>query len=321
MENTTGNYTNIIFDEPSWLTNAVTDSCLLVIGIYVFTALLIHELKVEKKRKKRFCNLSSELKYAVISKHTCMLVALISLIRQLTAIGSLWSERQVALFGFKEEHVRKAEVTCQVLSRVEIITLTLGMGFVYFYLWLRQRIFYVHPSLKMLNNKIVKSISVAIAIVWCVYMAPVLIFYLMFVSYHFKSGFCQVDDNSTNSYLKLLLSWALISILMQLALLGLFVYPILRQKRSKPSLIHRVKKALILTVISLVTDVSALTLTYVFYRTNAITIFLLYSLDLLVNHLVTIFCFDHWKAMLWPWTKINQEKTKVHCSVTSTQVF
>ena len=104
---------------------------------------------------------------------------------------------------------------------------------------------------------------------------------------------------------------------MQIILLRLFIYPMLKQtlwqsnqnhKRSN-RLMKRVKKAIFLKSICLTTDFLSILTTQFLLVKNANAMSFPFSLNLEINLLVTIACFDHGKKMLWLWNLKSGKKS------------
>ena len=199
---------------------------------------------------------------------------------------------------------------CETFSRLGNISLTLGSGLVYLILWLRQVVFYIHPFLKVLNNKLVRIFSNSIMVAWFLYYFSLYLCYFILVHYHYKKqGGCLVTESSYDPYLSLIVLWTVISILMQIILLGLFIYPILKRASRKSHLstdrnfrlMERVKKAVILASICLATDLLSIVVPSILFLENSNGVTFPLGTNLVINHFVTIVCFDHWKKLLWPW--------------------
>ena len=307
MENTSYENETYIFNYGIWNANIVISGILTVVSAYIITALAYHESRIESKRDK-FSRLSVEHKFALISKFLCILIAVISLFRNLTGIGLLLVEIQEELMGNISTAQRSTlEIGCNVLARIGNMLVSLGLGFVYLFLWFRQRIFFVHPSLKVLYNKIVRCASFGIIVVWFMYYTSAGICYWTLVQYHFNHD-CLVVPSTVRSYFYLILFWGVVAFLMQIALLALFLYPILKktswqnQKTSRNSdLMKRVKKAVALTCTCLISDILFTAITVVLHTYNTSGIFATFSINLVVNQLVTVGCFDNWQLLLWPW--------------------
>ena len=306
--------TTFMFQMNIWITNLVFHILLLAFSIYMTTALIYHEVKVEKKRE-RFVEASTEKKYAMLSKLVCIFIGFISLLRNLNSIGILCVE--IIPISRNSSFDEDLKLACQILPKSGNIILTLGLGFVYCFLWLRQRVFYIHPSLKVLNNLITRILSIATAISWLIFFVLLFISYMIIVQYDLHAGGgCVVRKSIIYSYFAIILTWGVASLLIQIALLGLFIYPIMKKVSwtdknldQTSVLIKRVKKAVYLTLTCLVSDImsAALPLALLKENVNQNHLFFFYSINLAVNHVVTVACFDYWKDLIWPWN-VNKYK-------------
>ena len=277
----------------------VVDGILLVIAVYAFSALLYYELKIEK-RKKSFFSLSLEAKYERICRWISISVSASAILKMLFSFLFLLLRKYAVMFNLDSE---TGDIICDVMLRIDSFVLTLGVSVVYLFLWFRQRIFYIHPSISVSYTKVVRLISSAVAIVWVLYYLVIFLCYLILVEHAFEYGNCVMANSvSKDKIFNIILSWTLLLIFMQVALLGLFIYPIITitalntSKNSQTSkLVKRVKKAVILSIVCLVSDTLAFVLR--FYASIGVDV---YNIDLVINVFVTIFCFDNWRTMLFP---------------------
>ena len=127
------------------------------------------------------------------------------------------------------------------------------------------------------------------------------------------AGFClpqvDIDSDSDTVLIQLLISWIILSIVMQVSLLGLFIYPLVKQlswnKNQQGMQNHRmlqlVKKAVILASVCLVADICTLISISLVYGEDTNIPTFPYDVNLVINHLVTIVCFSFWRKLLWPW--------------------
>ena len=294
-----------------WCSNLITSGFLGILSTYIFIALIFHEVKATKSKAHPFLQQSLERKFAVLSKCTCITIGIASLARQCNGFGRMLFEYNVVFAkNTTIDQMRHYTIICKAFPALDNFTLTVGTGLVYLFLWFKQRVFYIHPSLKVLNNKIVQSISTGIMVLWLLYYFVLYFCYFFFVHYHFhKEGGCLVTENSHDAYFFIIISWTVISILMQIVLLGLFVYPVLKRTlwqsdqnyEGTNRLMKRVKKAILLASICLATDLLSILMTHFLFRENTNGVTFNFSLNLQINHLVTIAYFDYWKNMLWPW--------------------
>ena len=282
-------------------------------------ALVYHQMRVEKPRKEGFLRLPVEKRYSLLSKYTCILIGFASVMRHMNSIALLAVEGSAVLSNVsKLESNPAAEIACDVLPPTGNVALTIGGGLVFLFLWFRQRVFYVHASLKVLNNKYLKAVSFAVIIVWIMAWIALFIAYFVKVRYQFDNKIgCLFGAGTDLPYAQVIFAWTGLSILMQIALLALFVYPILKrtlwkdqQKNNRnTSLMRRVKKAIYLASVCLGTDIFSVVVLVLVYQENTNSAIFMYSVNLVINHLATIACFDNWKKMLWPWS-VKFRKTK-----------
>ena len=314
MENLTNSSEEAFtFRRSIWIANLAVSSLLSVVSIYIFAALVYHDIKVLGKRNEKFFQLSLEKKFAVISRYICILIAFISLIRNVNSVGLSAMEKEAITSNLTQQQTTAIQRACEVTPRIGISAVTLGTGLVYLFLWFRQRVFYVHPSMKVLNNKLVRGTSLGVIVVWCLYYIPLTLCYFILIQYVFSpKGGCLVVGSTSMMYLYLIVSWTIVSVLMQIALLGLFIFPIIKRALwgSKETshnsiLLQRVRKAIVITLVCLLSDIISAAITWATNQPNATSFFTIYSLNLTVNHLAAIACFDYWKTMLWPW-KMSQ---------------
>ena len=286
-----------------WIGSIAICSLVSLIFFYVLLALVYHEIRVKKSRQIGFLQLSIEERYLVLSKYRCISYNIAFFVLYISLV-SKWFVVGIKIF---RGSITAAETVCIVFSHISDAAVTIGNGLVYLFLWFRQRVIYVHPSLKVLNNKYVSVFSFAVLALWILFWISLLIAYLIKVQYRFnRTRGCVIDKDSAQPFNVMVFTWTAVSILIQISLLCLFVYPILKQarwrdQRNIANLIRRVKKAVVFAMICLGTDIATIVV-YLFLATECVvnSVIWVYSINLLINHLMTIGCFDHWKKLLWP---------------------
>ena len=330
--NSTDNIGTTVFNsakDPIWFGDIIMMGALVLISFYLLVALLFHKIKVEKKQEDQFLRLSLEKRYGVLSTYLCLVIAVVSFLRQSNGLGQKLVELRALTVddSFTDSSLEKI---CNVLPSIGNVSITVGGGFVYLFLWLRQRVFCVHPSLKVLSNKLIKTVSFGIIIVWLLYFVSLVCAYFSLVHHQFRKPVgCVVDESSFDEYTSIVISWTIVCISMQIALLCLFLYPIIKgslwrtqhQGDQSSNLFGRVKKAVILASICLATDLLTISIRAVVTTRNGTIALSLFATNLVVNHLVTIACFDHWKKLLWPWSfgfrNISTENLKLKTTKTT----
>ena len=303
------------FNQGIWTNDLVFSSILLLISLYLLSALMYHQIKVEKPLETEFFRLKLEKKFRVISKYICILIGIFSVIRSLGDIVVKSAEWSAAFSIESVLSTNGAAIGCNVVTRVSVPALCSGNLFVYVFLWLRQSIFYVQPTLNVLYNKKLKAFSVIILVFYLVFGLSLVIAFSIVVRHALNSaGFCIIQPvvNNDMSFVQIMNAWNSLSIAMQMSLLGLFIYPLLKQATwiqnqhgvRNYRMLRVVKKAVILASACLVTDIC--TLIYVGLAIssgkNNQNIHVVYSGNLVVNYLVIIACFGYWRKLLWPWS-------------------
>ena len=301
---------SISFDQEFWLVDTIIIGILTLISAHVLVALLFYKIKLEQRILEPFLRLAPEKRYGVLSTYLCIFIAAVSLLRQANALVRKWIERSSVYANLSDSQVIMLQHTCTIIPPLGNFALTLGSGMVYTFLWFRQRVFYIHPSLKVLNSRVIDIFSQSIIILWFVFYVSLYFAYFSLVHYHFiKELGCVVEEYSLVDYKQLITSWTIASIVMQVVLLLLFIYPILKRTLWKGQLnsdrniclLRRVKKAVILTSVCLGSDIAAVVATLLLLQKDVSSVIFVYGVNLVVNLLVTITCFDHWKKLLFPW--------------------
>ena len=298
MENIT-ECTNLETKPEFFVKNIATSSLFSLISLYILLALVYHEIptRIGKLKQIGFLQLPFEKRYKVLSKYTCIFINIGSLVLFVSLV-SFWSVESIAIINGSDQTA--AEIVCVVFSRINIAALTGGNGLVYLFLWLRQRVIYVHPSLKVLNNKYVSVFSFVVLVLWILFWISLLVVYFTKVQYRFNvNGGCVIHKDSVQPYRKIVFAWTAVSILMQLSLLSLFIFPILKQaswrdQQKNPILMRRVKKAIVFASICFGTDIVTVVVCLLL-ATDCVanSVIWMYGINLLINHLITIGCFDH----------------------------
>ena len=308
MQNKTHLNETTSFESDIWLADLVIIGVLLAVSSYLLAALSFYKFRVEKPQN-RFLSLTLEKRYGAISSYICIMIGVVSIIRQVNGLARKLIElRERSEVGtFNESTIHDI---CNTLPSVGNITITIGSAFVFLFLWFRQRVLYVHPSLKLISNKVVKFISFGIIVVWLLFYISLFVGYFSLVQHHFTITVgCTVDKSVYDSYTYLVVSWTIVSILTQLGLLFLFLYPLLKSSKwlnqqqtvCNKGLLGRIKKAIVLASICLATDILTIAIRAIAMKRNGIIVLSIFTTNLVINHLMTIACFDHWRELVWPW--------------------
>ena len=285
------------------------NSVIAVISLYLVIILAFHLSKINCLNN--LCNSSREKKHATTSKILCFLVAIFVLIRSLSQFGFFGLNYYFSIpRNLSEVERNDADAICFSICIITDLTLIIGTGLVYGFLWIRQRIFYIYPEFKMLSNRCIRTISAGSIVVWLLYMAVIIICYLTFVRFQFNvlKGCSIVYDVSDQWINGISISWLSIAVFMDIVLLGLFLYPLkkrescrkenLGQSMKSSILVKRIKKATVLTIVAALSDIFAFVFSYTIGTPISISVF---NLDMLINLFAMIGFYHRWRSLLRPW--------------------
>ncbi|XP_078481632.1 uncharacterized protein LOC144742653 [Ciona intestinalis] len=311
-----------------WLADTVIISCLTAASMYVILALVYYEVKRRRSRNdRRTSTHKKEEKYAAATRLLCIAVALFSVVYNLLKLAALDVEKKS---HYRNETTSSDQSVCNVLPRIKDSLLILATGMAFLFLWTRQRVFYISPSLRLLNNTTVKVLSFFLLILWFLFSLPAAAVLATLVRYkHHTPGGCKVDRASALVYKTLIITWVCACAVMQIGLLGLFLRPILKRTSIKGyttfkknplsssskaylRVFRRVKRAVFLTTLCLLSDAMAAVLVIVLYRQTGSSFGSLYSISLTVNLISTVGCYDNWKHMIWPWFDSSTVTVETH---------
>ena len=147
-------------------------------------------------------------------------------------------------------------------------------------------------------------IALILLIFLCIYLLTI---YIIKVEYRYFEGNCLVKIDWDKDLLLIGYSIFLPVLVLQIFLLHLFVYPIkaLQDQRNRNNEVDRlngkVLKASLLAFLCLATN-EIFSILFVAFNQHQFWLgYFPFNINLAINYLATIACFDCWKIMLWPW--------------------
>lgn len=327
IETTTSsdNY-NVTFGLKTWYVNIVICGSAFIFGLYVTTALLIYQylrsIRMDKHSKRNV----REKRFSTIARILCIMTTLL-----VTVQSGLKTLTIIIEYDAATNKTRKEDFwNCAVISKTRDLCLVLSVFTAYIFLWTRQRVFYIHKTLAQLNSTTVTVLSYVVLIAWLIYTIGGTISHMVLVQYYYEPGFgCTTVDGTAMHLRNILITFVLICGFMQISLLILFIYPIIRRSslKIKPSsfrsrkssseskslqrVMRRVKKAIILASVCIISDVLAAVLAISLFSRVQTSFSSHYVLNLTVNMICLILCFDYWRRMLFPCLKVKNRQRSV----------
>lgn len=298
-----------------WLASFVTAVMVTVISVYITTSLIIYEILLQCKRRQERSSLL-ERRFSMIARILCILTGFSTvMVSSLhTVIALLESDSCLDVF-------HGTDMLCAIVSPMRNIFLVVTLTGVYSFLWLRQKVFYINEALRVLNSKKMFFISNFLLAFWMIFLVYSIVAYGVLINFkNSEIHGCMISASNGSGPFRQghIIASVTSMIAIQICLLILFIYPLLRRsiisvrlhsqssangKRTgncNTSLRRRVLRAVYCCALCVVTDIIASTATY-FRGTSKTPPFRAYfMLDLLINLLCIIVCFDNWREMLIP---------------------
>lgn len=303
----TANYTKSarygVIQPWQWYGNITVASVSIFFAFYATVGWITRELLI--KRRSHSENVS-ERRLTMTTRGLCILAALSTLSGAILKLVTHLTQRTTSF----EEVLKPTEGFCDVVPVMRDGLYLVSTTSVYLFLWARQRVFYINSVFQALNGKILTIISYIVLLVWLGCFVFSLFFLITIAKWVLVQGVgCVAESESIKPTQTFFIGWIVACTFMQIFLLTLFVYPIIKQVTSTGAqllnsrMYRRVKKAAILTVVCIVTDIMAYVVRIVITR-NKLSV---YVLNFTVNVYSIILCYDFWKEVFLP-CKIKKER-------------
>nr|XP_039252711.1 uncharacterized protein LOC120329969 [Styela clava] len=197
---------------------------------------------------------------------------------------------------------------CQIYMIVKIILSGCLLFTCYFTVWLRHRIIYSIPAIKHLTNSITRIVSIlVIVLVAATRIGNVLVILLNFEYKDTETG-CQMVESKIPIQVPFLIFNAS-SVVTQVMILGLFIYPLRRHQRGiggdADNLTPVLKRAFYTTLVCCLSDTAAAFVVIVAgnFATNASM-----HTTFFINLLMILVSFPEWKTTIFPCNSLSSEE-------------
>ena len=207
----------------------------------------------------------------------------------------------------------KNGIACQYLNKISIVFMFVSLTMIFIFPWLRQLHLYQQPTLKRLNTKLVKALSVALLIELIV--GAIVVGSLYFFNSNFKQDLetmeCVKLNYELDPTLKIIYCIAVVGFLVyQVSLFALLMYPLIKHIRkggseqnsqTKKKITSMLKHAVVCVVILTCVPLLASILENSSSFTEKLPLYLQHSLiDTELNILLfsVVISFENWKGIL-----------------------
>lgn len=200
---------------------------------------------------------------------------------------------------------------CFVLRKLTDVLFAVAITLIYFALWLRQRVFYHSPLSASLNNKFTRILSAFAILIMIVGSVGGIVLYLATQEYSSSENGCILNNTSVPAVLPGAY-YVTAVVLLQLILLFLFAYPILRLNspfdKTMSLTLSKVtynvlKRIAIIAVVDLTLDVVVIVTIQILYNSLSSTYqFILYDVILIKSCVCIICSFRDWRLRFCPFS-------------------
>ncbi|XP_076813927.1 uncharacterized protein LOC143460343 isoform X1 [Clavelina lepadiformis] len=287
-------------DTVEYVSVLVSTCLLLVMGIYLVVCLLFYEYRVGIKNRQvgqlnRQRNNLSHDRVSDWMRWLCLIASILELVRLSLAIVEI-------------KLGQSSSTICDPIAKFQAAFLCAVFTCIYLVLWLRQRKFYRTPAMLHLSNKIIQFFSSSVIALVVMSTLIALLLYMFTRGYHSTVSGCDLQWNSIWTMLPALLV-ALLTVLFQVMLLGLLIYPLHKHRVAMKSVVsnclHKeiqvIKRVTLATFVAAVTDgIVGLITSGIFVSLSHIAQQVIYDVDVLVNILAVICSFADWRTRMAP---------------------
>ena len=143
------------------LISSTLNTILAFLSLYLLMVLSFYFYK-NKSKLNLFIFPHKKMNYPTISKIIFLVVNILVFARCVCAViyfGFKLNTDVIISGNLSKEEKIYVDARCPAALGFFDITLFIGTGLIYFFLWIRQRIFYVHSKFKVFCNKCVRFIS------------------------------------------------------------------------------------------------------------------------------------------------------------------
>jgi len=296
---TTTNFVTIDrFHDASWITGLVEQVLSTVVLSWIIISITIYGIrngKWKKENKLTSGNLSSRKIYmsailAMLSNFFCVVVNVLS-----------------NNYSYNEPcH------NCFALCKLYDFAIFFTYFAILLFLWLRQRSFYLHPSLSVLNQFLpIRLLNWTSLLLLTVGVAVPAVVWLSGDNYTSSKTFVCVLKSVTEVNMNPWIVGLVLSLICQCMLLGLVVYPMYKQADVRKKRVYRfIIRTSATAIVCIIGNFTTLGLPYILAQTTRQFLFIstVVDINLLINVFSLVFSFEVWGDIL-TCTRCSREVT------------
>lgn len=294
--------------EPQWIAGEILLLIIAFVTVYVFVALMYYSWRF--RNMARVSKSVQEMRERYLH-YSCAAVILMAIARCCLHQVIVWLPRPMDVD------------VCRPMMVASRIAYNLAICLTYVYLWLRQRMFYTKEELKPLRNKVIEVVDWAVLLITI--SSSLVLALVAFIpldgkttEMSYNTKVCNVFEYNSKIMVQL---YGGLSVTFQLALIALYLYPIINQwihKRREqenpanagagpahtfyPALWSGIRRGFILTVVIIVSDATTGILVWILtkrYPDHLSSIIALNDVNLIINVICLICTFRNWRKIVF----------------------
>lgn len=266
---------------------------LLILEIYCASSMVIYfirKLKCESSSQS-FVELVNSRKQCVLMNMTLLLSFVLTVIRYFLELDTIWG--------------RYNSYACSVLKKVRVILGMTSVMCITITYWIRQRLLYENVVLGTLSNTCTRFISIALLPLFVIVFLGITCYYIVK-----DMGYVAVPpygcSDSASVIQLVVLAWA--TVFMQALLTAMFLFPLIKHRRTSGSLLHGsedhqtlvlIRRTCFSVAFAVVTNCVCLPQASRVFDVDDIPM-MISDINLFVINLGAIFAFSDWKERLLP---------------------
>jgi len=287
--NQTENAKTNLFEETEWIIGMAVGSVYTACLTWIAVSVTIYGIRTSKWKNK---NAESGNGFQSRKIYTTALVAVLT---------SLFHSA-VGLLSFNSKYLHKSCTQCFAICELHELATLLALGSVLTFLWLRQRSFYQHPSLREFNKKIfIRSLNWTSVALLTIGVTSVGTYWLSEDNHtHSETYICILKPVEEIEMWPMIVG-SLLILLCQGMMLFLLLYPLCKQANTGHGNIRRfILRTTVTAAICVVSNFFTLAMVYVTGQTDnrVVSIATITDVNVFANVSSIVLSFESWKAIL-----------------------
>ena len=261
--------------------------------VYLVVALIIYEWRKPNNNIISLCHLSDLNR----SLRSALKMRLLTLLAVLFVLGRFVCENYELL----AQYTGVCHDYCNAILRIKVALTSFGLYCIFAFLWMRQRCFYAEPAIQHLSRPLIRALSWGSLGFLTLALLIGNVLFLVTRFYKMTERGCLNHHNTIPS----VISWIFVgtaTVLSQLILFALFVYPLLKHK-NQLNVISRsnfssfapiIKRVAMATAVCIISDIIASLLILLVKEQDEIIPTLAFDVSFVVNVICVLATFIDW---------------------------